>query len=66
MAGAQPGAIVAVEIFVEQDQVTPQGVVLELLRGAVHGPAAVGITQEKARQTAGNFGSHFPKGQHVT
>src|SRR5262245_62125362 len=41
MAGAQAGAVVAVEVLVEQDQIAPVRVVLEFLRPAVDRPAAI-------------------------
>src|SRR5437879_967716 len=41
MAGAEAGPVVAVEVFVEQDQVTPVRVFLELLRAAVDRPPAI-------------------------
>ena len=41
VAGAQPGAVVAVEVLVEEDVVAPVGIGLELLRAAVDGPPAV-------------------------
>ena len=46
MAGAQPGAIVAVEVFVEEDVVAPVGIGLELLGAAIDGPPAMFIAQE--------------------
>ena len=41
VAGAEAGAVVAVEVLVEQQQVAPVRVGLELLDAAVHRPAAV-------------------------
>ncbi len=52
VAGAEAGAVVAVEVLVEQDQVAPVRIVLELGRAAVDRPPAVGIAQERARQPA--------------
>ena len=40
MAGAQPGAVVAVEVFVKEDEILPVGVLLELFRPPVNGPPA--------------------------
>ena len=50
MAGTEAGAVVAVEIFIKQHEVTPVGVLLKLLRPSVYGPAPVRITQEETRQ----------------
>ena len=42
MAGAQAGAVVAVEVLVEEDEVLPVGIRLERLEAAVDGAPAVG------------------------
>src|SRR4249920_2252223 len=52
MARAEPRSVVAVEVLVEQDQVPPVGVLLELLGAAVDRAASRGIAQEDARQAA--------------
>src|SRR5437773_4172519 len=58
MTGAEAGAVVAVEVFVEKQQIAPVRVALELLRVAVHGPSAVAPAQkepdEPARQLPGD------------
>ncbi len=41
MAGAQPGAVVSVEVLEKEDEVAPVGVGLELLDPAVDRPPAV-------------------------
>ncbi len=46
MAGTEPGAIVAVEVFVEQDVIAPVGIALELLRSAVHRTLATLVAVE--------------------
>src|ERR1700756_358000 len=46
MTGTEPRTVVAVEILVEQDQVTPMRVVLELGRSAVDGATSIRITQK--------------------
>ena len=43
VTGADAGAVIAVEIFVEQDQITPMRIVLKRLRTTVDRPAAVGV-----------------------
>ena len=48
VAGAQPGAVVAVEVLVEQEWSRQCGIGLELLRAAVDGPPAVLVAQEDA------------------
>ena len=52
VAGAQPRAVVAVEVLVEQDVVAPVRIVLEFGRSAVDRPPAVGAAQEGAGQPA--------------
>src|SRR5689334_18742724 len=50
MAGADAGAIVAMEVFVEQDQISPVGIVLEFLCTAIHRAAAGCIALERLDQ----------------
>ena len=52
VAGAETCPIVAVEIFVEQDQVAPVRIFLELLRASVHRPPAVRVAKERGCQPA--------------
>ena len=56
VAGADAGAVVAVEVFVERDQVVPVRVGLELLYSAVDRPASVLVVGERRRQARGDFG----------
>ena len=53
VAGADAGAIVAMEILVKQDVVAPVRVVLEAFGAAIDRPAAFGIAQEEAGEAAG-------------
>ena len=46
MAGAQPGAVVAVEVFVEQDVIAPMRIGLELLHAAVDRTPAMLIARK--------------------
>jgi hypothetical protein len=46
MAGADAGAVVAVEVLVEEEEVAPVRILLELADPAVHRPAAVLVAQE--------------------
>jgi hypothetical protein len=46
MTGADASAVIAVEVFVKQDQIAPMRIVLKRFRPAVDWPAAVGIPKE--------------------
>src|SRR3982750_4095429 len=59
MAGAEPRAVVAVEVFVEQQQVAPVRVLLELCRRAVDRPAAIRVLGEDAGQPPRNLLGHL-------
>ena len=48
MAGPEAGSIVSVEVFVEQDQVTPMRILLELRGAPVHGAAPVVVPEKDA------------------
>src|SRR5262245_2742208 len=60
MAGASAPAVVAVEVLVEEDQVAPMWIALELFVLAMHRPSSVGIAEERTRQSpsdlVGDFG----------
>src|ERR1700756_1669453 len=51
MAGADPGAVVAMEVLVEQEQVVPVRVALELLDPAEHRPPARLVLGERRDQS---------------
>ena len=50
VAGADAGTVVAVEVFVKQDQVAPVRIVLEFFRAAENRSSLIRIAQEDARQ----------------
>src|SRR6478735_8575165 len=52
--GADPGARVAVEVFVEPEQVVPVRVGLELLVATEHGPAAMLVVEPDGHESAGD------------
>src|SRR5687768_4110529 len=62
---AETGAVVAVEIFVEQQQVAPVLVVLELLRAAVDRTRAVLAAGEQADHPVGHVAPHLFGGQRL-
>src|SRR5947208_15878670 len=55
VARAEPRAVVAVEVFVEQDEIAPVRVLLEPAGAAVHRPAPIHVTQEDVAQTVRDF-----------
>lgn len=55
VTGAQPGTIVAMEVFVEADVVAPMRIVLELLRAAVDGSSAMRVAQENPGEPVRNL-----------
>ncbi len=61
MAGAQSGAVVAVEVFVKQNQVAPVRIVLKNFRSTGDGAAAVPISQKDMDQAARNLRSDLPE-----
>src|SRR5207253_7339675 len=52
----------AVEVLVEEDQVAPAGVDLELLAVAVNRAAAALVAQEETAEAAGKLACHLPEG----
>src|SRR5262249_22780966 len=60
VAGANAGAVVSVEIFVEQDEILPMRIAMERLRAPVHRAPTVRPAKEDPaeppRQLVGNLG----------
>ena len=52
MGGAEAGPAIAVEVLIEQHEIAPVRILLELPGGSIEGPATVGITQEDPRESA--------------
>ena len=52
MAGAEARTVVAVEVLVEEDQVAPMRILLELGRPSIDRPLPIGVAQESAGQAA--------------
>src|SRR3989442_9790753 len=61
MAGADPGAIIAVKIFVEKNEIAPMRIALKKLGVARYGPAAVRIAEKNVNEPPGNFGGYLPE-----
>src|SRR3974390_1458421 len=55
MTCAQPGAVIAVEVLVEQDVILPVGIFLEFFRASINGPPAIFIPQKNLCQPAANL-----------
>ena len=65
MTGAQPGAVVAVEVLVEQDMIAPVRIVLERRRAAVDRPVTIRVAQEDPFEAAGDLLRHLEQVHHV-
>ena len=52
VAGAEARTLVAVKVFVEEDEIAPMRIVLEGVQFAKNRPAAVRPAQENAREAA--------------
>src|SRR5689334_23128117 len=55
VAGADAGAVVAVEVFVKENVVAPVGIVLELARAAIDGSMPVLVFEEDVAKATGDF-----------
>src|SRR5882724_5846622 len=64
MAGADPCTRVAMEVLVEQDQVAPMRVSLELFQIPEHWAAAVLILKKDAGHATREFSRHLPQAHH--
>ena len=66
VARADPGAVVAVEVFVERDQIAPVRVVLEFFSGAENWSSLIGIDCKKMlHQPPRDFPGDLPKRHHL-
>jgi hypothetical protein len=61
---AAPAAIVAVEVFVEEDVVLEIGIVLELSVPSEEGAPAIGVTTKNVYEATTQLVSDFVKRQH--
>src|SRR5439155_9780966 len=61
VAGPDPGAVVAVEVLVEQDQVAPVRVVAQDRLSTVYRPVPVGVGAEAADEPVADFAGHLVK-----
>src|SRR5262249_28776296 len=59
VTGAEAGAVVAVEVLVEQEQVSPVWIRLEFPGAPVRGTGALLVTQERTHETLGDFSSNL-------
>ena len=55
MACADPCAVVAVKVFIEQDEVAPVRIALKEFGSARYGPPAVPIAEENVNEPPGDF-----------
>src|SRR5262249_38309595 len=62
MAGAQAGAVVAVEVLVEQDQVAPMRIGLEFSGASVDGASALLVAKEQTREPLGDLSRDLEQG----
>src|SRR5579875_4141870 len=65
MARSQAGPIVAVEVFVKQEQIAPVWIFLEGDLSAVHRAATLLITCENANEAIGDVAGHLREGKRL-
>src|SRR4029453_17355029 len=66
VVGPDAGAVVAVEVLVEEDEVAPVGIALEAFGRSVDGAPAVAATQEQVGEAPRQLGAHLPQVQQPT
>src|SRR5215510_2357400 len=66
MACSDPRAVVAVKVFVKQDEVSPVRIGLKFLDTAIDWSAAIFVLKEDPRQPPRNLRRDFPQGHHMT
>src|SRR5258705_13593819 len=66
MARANAGAVIAVEVFVQPDEISPVRVGLELGDASVDRPSAIRPAQENTGQASGELSGYVPEGRALT
>ena len=66
MAGANAGAVVAVEVLVKQRIILPMRIGLEFLLSAEHGTATGGVSDKRSDETMGQLHRYLPQVHHLT
>src|SRR5262249_23489792 len=66
VTGADARAIVAVEILVEQDQITPVRIGLEFFHRSINRPATFRIAQKDIAQAPRDLIGNLPQGELLT
>jgi len=59
VTGAEPGTIVPVEVFIEEDVVAPGRIALEFFGAAIDGPPALRVAQENPSESVRDLLAHF-------
>ena len=65
VARADARAVVAVEVFVEGNEVAPIGIGLKLLDVAEYRATLITVSQKDPRESCRDLASNFPKPQHL-
>jgi hypothetical protein len=61
VAGADTGAVVAVEVFMKGNEIAPVGVGVKLFRGAEDRSAALFVAQKYTREPLGEIAGDLPE-----
>ena len=61
MTGSDPGAAAAMEIFVEEEEITPQRILLKLFNRAIEGASSVVITAEDTDEALFQLKGNLPE-----
>src|SRR5713101_5754815 len=61
MARADPGPIVAMKVFVKENEIFPVRIILKNLQPAGNRTAAIRIAKENMNEPAGDFSRHLPQ-----
>src|SRR5215470_2938916 len=65
VTGAEAGALVTVEVFIEQEQIAPVRIGLEFSGAPVYGTSALLVTQERTHETLGDLARDLEEGHEL-
>jgi hypothetical protein len=66
VAGSDTGAVVAMEIFIEENRIPPEWIILEFPGASIDRTSATVVTKENVRQSPRNLRGNLIQGDQLT
>jgi hypothetical protein len=59
MTGPDAGTVIAMEVFIEKNRISPEGIFLEFVRASIERTSAIFVTEKNMSQPARQFRRHL-------